>query len=198
MLTKSDRTRQHIIEKAAHLFNTKGYAATSMSDIIAATGLAKGGIYGNFKGKEEIAVQAFEYASRKVMDEIVFKIKAQPTYAGKLQAILQFYRNYSLQSPIEGGCPILNFSCDADDTNPELKAKVRHAIELMLDTLVYLIEQGKKKGEFKKEVNAGMAADIIYSQIEGGIMMSKTYGDSKKLNRLLDYLKAFIDKELKV
>src|SRR5947208_3176859 len=75
MLTKSDRTRQFIIEKAAHLFNTKGYAATSMSDIIEATGLAKGGIYGNFKSKGEIAVEAFEYAAKKVFDEMTFKIK---------------------------------------------------------------------------------------------------------------------------
>jgi AcrR family transcriptional regulator len=197
MLTKSDRTRQHIIEKAAHLFNSKGYAATSMSDIIKATGLAKGGIYGNFKSKEEIAVQAFEYASKKVLDEMTIKIKAQPTYTGKLLAILQFYRNYTLQSPIDGGCPILNFSCDADDTNPELKARVRHAIDLMLSTLVYLIEQGKKKGEFRAQVNAEETADIIYSQIEGGIMMSRTYGNSRKLNRLLDYLKSFIEKEIR-
>ena len=198
MLTKSDRTRQFIIEKAAHLFNTKGYAATSMADIIEATGLAKGGIYGNFKSKEEIAIEAFEYAAKKVLDEMTFKIKAQPGYTGKLEAILQFYRNYTLQSPIEGGCPILNFSVDVDDTNPELKARVRHAMELMLGTLVYLVEQGKKKGEFRPSVNAEEVADIIYSQIEGGIMMSKTYGNDKKLNRLLDYLKTFIDKELKV
>jgi len=197
MLTKSDRTRQFIIEKAAHLFNTKGYAATSMADIIAVTGLAKGGIYGNFKSKEEIAIQAFEYASKKVMDEMTFKIKAQPTYTGKLEAILQFYRNYTTHSPIEGGCPILNFSVDCDDTNPELKSRVRHAIELMLGTLVYLIEQGIKKGEFRRDINAEMVADIIYSQIEGGIMMSRTYGNSKKLNRLLDYLKSWIDTTLK-
>jgi len=64
MLTKSDRTRQLIVEKAAHLFNVKGYAATSMSDIIEATGLAKGGIYGHFKSKEAIASEAFDYASK--------------------------------------------------------------------------------------------------------------------------------------
>jgi len=128
---------------------------------------------------------------------MTFKIKARPTYTGKLDAILQFYRNYIEDSPIKGGCPILNFSCDADDTNPELKALVRQAMELMLGTLVYLVEQGKKKGEFRRQVNAEEVADIIYSQIEGGIMMSKTCGNSKKLNRLLDYLQSFIAKEIK-
>jgi TetR/AcrR family transcriptional regulator, transcriptional repressor for nem operon len=198
MLTKSDRTRQHIIEKAAHLFNTKGYAATSMSDIITATGLAKGGIYGNFKSKEEIAVQAFEYAFKKVMDEMTFKIKAQATYTTKLYAILDFHKNYSDSSPIAGGCPLLNFSCDADDTNPALRKRVKESMDAMLNALIYIIEQGKKKGEFHKQVNAEETADIIFSQIEGGIMMSKTYNDSRKLNRLLDNLRNYIKMEMSV
>ena len=59
-MTKSERTRQFIIERSAALFNRKGYAGTSLNDIIEVTGLSKGGIYGNFKkGKEEIAVAAF-------------------------------------------------------------------------------------------------------------------------------------------
>ncbi|MBL7756118.1 MAG: TetR family transcriptional regulator, partial [Chitinophagaceae bacterium] len=49
MAGKAERTRQHIIEKAAPFFNKKGYADTSLSDITAATGLTKGAIYGNFE-----------------------------------------------------------------------------------------------------------------------------------------------------
>jgi len=66
---KSDRTRALIVEKSASLFNRKGFHGTSLSDIMEATGLTKGGIYGNFKReglnkkgvKEEIALAAFEY-----------------------------------------------------------------------------------------------------------------------------------------
>lgn len=46
---KSERTRQFIIEKVAPIFNRKGYAGTSLSDLTEATGLTKGAIYGNFK-----------------------------------------------------------------------------------------------------------------------------------------------------
>ena len=50
-MTKGEKTRQMIIEKAAPLFNKNGYAGTSLSDIMKVTGLAKGGLYGNFKTK---------------------------------------------------------------------------------------------------------------------------------------------------
>ena len=59
MPSKAQRTAQFIIEKAAPLFNTRGYAGTSMNDITRATGLTKGAIYGNFDNKEEIAIAAF-------------------------------------------------------------------------------------------------------------------------------------------
>jgi AcrR family transcriptional regulator len=45
-------TKAHIIQQAAVVFNQQGYAGTSMSDIMRATGLKKGGIYNHFQSKE--------------------------------------------------------------------------------------------------------------------------------------------------
>jgi TetR/AcrR family transcriptional repressor of nem operon len=59
--SKSDRTRQFIIGSTANLFNMKGYAGTSLSDITGAFGLTKGSIYGNFANKEEVALAVFDY-----------------------------------------------------------------------------------------------------------------------------------------
>jgi hypothetical protein len=48
-MTKAERTKKYIVEKAADLINRKGIAGTSLSDIMEATQLAKGGVYGNLK-----------------------------------------------------------------------------------------------------------------------------------------------------
>ena len=58
-MKKSLRTRQHIIQTTSKLFNKQGFAGTSLSDLSSATGLTKGGIYGNFKNKEEVALEVF-------------------------------------------------------------------------------------------------------------------------------------------
>ena len=60
-MSKAGRTRQFIIETTAGIFNTKGYAGTSMSDITEATGLTKGSIYGNFGNKEDVALAVFDH-----------------------------------------------------------------------------------------------------------------------------------------
>ena len=60
-MTKSEKTRRFIIEQSAAIFNKKGIAGTSISDLMESTKLAKGGIYGNFNSKEEIIVEVFDY-----------------------------------------------------------------------------------------------------------------------------------------
>ena len=61
-MSKGEQTRQRIIEEAATIFNQRGYEATSMQDVMDATGLEKGGLYRHFVSKEELAAEALRYA----------------------------------------------------------------------------------------------------------------------------------------
>jgi TetR/AcrR family transcriptional repressor of nem operon len=197
MLTKSERTRQFIIEQAAPIFNRKGFAGTSMSDILEATGLAKGGLYGNFGSKEEIAREAFKYSFEKAYGGVVAAAATKQSPFAKLLAICDYYKDYTRNSPVEGGCPILNYSIEADDTMPRLKRDVRLAVERQLHDLYRVIEKGKRLGEIRKDVNGEKYAALIYSQIEGAIFLAKALDDHKKLNQSLEFLKALIVKDLK-
>lgn len=196
MLSKADKTRQLIVERSAPLFNTKGYAGTSMNDIMAATGLTKGGLYGNFDSKDEIAALAFEYSYNKVKTALVAVIKQQQTSLEKLYAILNFYRSYTIRPQIEGGCPVQNTGIDADDAYPFLKKKARQALNDMLTGLEHIIQNGIKYKEFRSTVQPRREAEIIYAQIEGAIMMAKISDDANLLNRILDNLRSYIDTQL--
>lgn len=197
MQTKAERTRQFIIEQAAPIFNRKGFAGTSMSDILEATGLAKGGLYGNFESKEEIAREAFRYSFEKAYNAIVAAVVKKHSPVEKLIAVCDFHKDYTKKSPVEGGCPILNFSVEVDDTMPRLKKDVKLAVERMLDDLYRIIEKGKRLGEIRKEVNSERYAAVIYGLIEGGIFMAQALDDNRKLNQSLEYLKGMVMSELK-
>lgn len=195
--SKADRTKEFIIGKAAPLFNKKGYAGTSMNDIMKATGLAKGGLYGNFKNKDEIAAMAFEYSYNRLKEDISSKVLPCKTALEKLYAILQYYRNYNVNAPVDGGCPLLNTAIDADDAYPFLKKKAKNALLEMLGVLQKIIGKGIREKEFRPGLNVKKEAEIIYAQIEGGIMMAKLSDDVTMLNRMLDNLKQRIETEYK-
>ena len=174
---KSVITKQMVIEKSATLFNQKGFAGTSMQDIMEVTGLSKGGLYGNFKTKEDIAVAAFDQAVITVWGEIKLRTKVIDNTLDKLKAVVYFYKERILDPPIEGGCPIQNTAIDADDGNPALREKVRHMIDLWRENIRKNLHNGMKRGEVKLEINAADFAIQFVATLEGGIMLSNLYKD---------------------
>lgn len=192
MLTKSEKTKLFIIEKSAELFNQKGYAGTSMSDIMKATGLAKGGIYGNFESKDEIAALAFDFAHEKVLRELSVCIQQNKSPLGRLFAIIDFYRDYTVNPTVEGGCPILNLGSEADDCLPFLKKKIKQALQNMLDSLERIFTSGVQKGEFRADIDIKEEAEYVFANIEGAILMAKLMDDPKLLHRALDRLKKHV------
>ncbi|MFD2247285.1 TetR/AcrR family transcriptional regulator [Pontibacter ruber] len=195
--SKAERTRHLIVEKSAHLFNLKGYAGTSMQDIMAATGLTKGGIYGHFESKEEIALAAFEHAAGVVTQLLAEKIAAKITATAKLQALLSFYKTYLIAPPVQGGCPVLNTSVEADDTNPLLRASVVRVLNRLHKSVANIVKLGITQGEFKASADAERFSILFVSMVEGGVMVSKAYGDPKYLATVLQQLELMIDQELK-
>jgi AcrR family transcriptional regulator len=185
-MSKAERTRQLIVEKTAPIFNTKGFAGTSLSDMTAATGLTKGSIYGNFANKDEVALAAFDHNLQKLSGAIREEVTRQDTARGKLLVYVRVYDNF-LKYPFPvGGCPILNTTVEADDTHPPLKRKVNDAIIEWKDRLVRIIEKGIDTKEFRSGVNAEQTALTMIAMIEGAILITKATG---KLN----YRKAILN-----
>lgn len=184
-LSKADRTRQFIVETTAGIFNKKGYAGTSLSDLTQVTGLTKGSIYGNFKNKEEVAVAAFEYNTSKVRKQIMQLIRKAPTYHEKLMVYAKVYHSFTTVNFPEGGCPILNTAVDADDTNPVLKEKAARVILRWKKSIEELIQAGIAAGEFRKDIDTTQTALSIIALIEGGIMIAKVTNTPANLDTVL-------------
>jgi TetR/AcrR family transcriptional regulator, transcriptional repressor for nem operon len=175
-MNKAEKTRQFIIEKTAPIFNMKGYAGTSLSDMTEATGLTKGSIYGNFSSKDEVAMAAFDYNVKKVNKIINDEISKRSTAKDKLLVHVHVYENF-LKFPFpEGGCPILNTAIEADDTHPPLKKKVAEVIINWKNKLEEIIKKGIDDKEFKTSIDPERVAVSIIALIEGGIMIAKVTG----------------------
>lgn len=192
-MNKSERTRQYIIEKTAPIFNTKGYAGTSLSDMTEATGLTKGSVYGNFKNKDEVAIAVFEYNFDRLLIMLNSEISKRKTYREKLLCFPELYLNFLCDKFPVGGCPIMNTAIEADDTHQDLKNAAKKALVKWFDSFVYLINKGKEKGEFKSSTNAEDKALVIISLIEGAIMITKVTGKTNYLKSLMCSLKTIIE-----
>ncbi len=191
-LSKADRTRQFIIETTSGIFNMKGYAGTSMSDITEATGLTKGSIYGNFGNKEDVALAVFDYNSSKVRQVIQERIQQAKTYHDKLMVYAQVYDQFTRSSFPQGGCPVLNTAVEADDTNSLLKDRAAKAVLRWKKNIQDLIQGGVAAGEFKEGLDHGQIALSIVALIEGGIMIAKVTNSQTNMDKIMQTVELLI------
>jgi len=188
-MKKSERTRQMIIEKSAPIFNSKGVAGTSISDIMEATQLAKGGVYGNFTNKDEILIATFDHITDTLKEKLVAITASVPTIRGKFEALFDFYVRYPLHPFVAGGCPILNFGVDADDTHPLLRERVSKLITFFQDRIVQMVNAGKARGEFREDWNAEYFAVKMFTMLEGATLVSRVNNSNKQMKIVISMLK---------
>lgn len=190
--SKSDRTKQFIIEQTAAVFNEKGFAGTSLTDLTNATKLTKGSIYGNFANKDEVALAAFDYNFARVTQYLKERIYTKDNAIERLLVYPQVYGNFLKIPFLKYGCPILNTSTEADDTHPQLKEKAANALAFWKSSIENQIKRGIDRNEIKACTNPSEVALVIMAIIEGAVMIAKATGKSKDLKTTMDYLEQII------
>ncbi|WP_313004465.1 TetR/AcrR family transcriptional regulator [Chryseobacterium gleum] len=191
-MAKGEETRQFIIEKAAPIFNTKGIAATSMSDIMEATKLSKGSMYVHFENKEVLACAAVEHNMQMLSDQLQKTLSRFKTSREQLLAYIDFFSDPN-HPPVVGGCPLLNFGTEADDTNPVVKEKVNRGIKQGEKLLSGIIEKGIANKEFRADWNASDFATVVFAMLEGGHLMSRMSGNNDTMKIIGNNLKKIIE-----
>lgn len=184
--SKTERTRAHIIASTAAIFNKKGYAGTSITDLTNATKLTSGSIYGNFANKEEVALAAFDYnlaSFRRIVQQEVDKCTS--TTEKLFMYIKAYHSSSNLKFP-EGGCPMQNALTDADDTLEPLRKKAAEGIMLWKKDLVTIINKGIAEGVFLPETKVEKTALHIIALSEFGFLMYSVGRSRKQSDEMLE------------
>ncbi len=191
-MSKGSRTREMILERSAPLFNQQGYFGSSLSAIMDATGLEKGGIYNHFQSKEQLALEAFDYTFAKVQQRVQSLLAEKRHAAERLLALATAFEELIEDFPIAGGCPVLNTAIEADDAHPVLRERARDAMDQWRGTIERILTKGIERGEIRPEVDIETFISVMISTLEGAVMLSKLYGDSIHMQRAVAHLRHYI------
>lgn len=182
-----------ILERASRLFNEKGYFGASLSDIMKATGLQKGGLYNHFSSKEQLAAEAFNFSLKRVAKGLRDRLDGKRTAPERLLALVEFYADYLDHPPVPGGCPVLNTAIESDDANPELRARAREAMDWLRDFVRRTTAKGIERGELKAGTNPDEVATLMLSSMFGALTVSKLYGSGVHLERAMSHMRGYVD-----
>ena len=171
-------------------------SGTTMSDVMEATKMAKGGLYGHFESKDELSYVVVDYNLKKLVEKVEQAIGRANTVKEKLFAYLDVFKN-PLQFPVEGGCPMLNFGVESDDTNLIVRKKVKNMIEGSLKKTTSLIQYGIENGEFKETFNAKEFSIKMLALMEGGTLMGRVLNTNSQMTVIINILKKEIEDQLR-
>ncbi len=192
-MSKGEQTRERILARSAQLFNLRGYSNSSLSDIMRETGLEKGGIYNHFASKEQLAVEAFDYATGLVQQRVRQALVEKRNAIERLLAIITVFQAMIEDPPVMGGCPILNLAIESDDANEVLRDRARAAMDNWRDTIHRIISRGIERQEIRPEVDADEVASIMIATLEGAIMLSNLYKDVVHIRRAARHMTRYIE-----
>ncbi len=198
MVRSGELTRENIIRQAAALFNQQGFAGASMSDIMQATGLQKGGIYRHFESKEALALEAFDYAVAQMAARFTASLEGREHAVDRLNAIVDVFARLHDDPPVPGGCPMMNTAVQTDDAeSPALRDRARAAMDGLRTLIRQTVRKGVPRGEVRDDVDGDELATLMISTLEGGVAISRLYGDGVHARRAAEAMRKYLDERVR-
>jgi TetR/AcrR family transcriptional regulator, fatty acid metabolism regulator protein len=170
---KSIDKRAIILDAALKTFVKRGYPETKVAEIASEAGVAEGTIYNYFHSKEELLLALFDEKWGMIIDEIRKKIRRLDDPNKKLKAIfatvvMMFKKNRQLAEL---------FMVDIRQSSIFLNNYTINRIVEFLDLIEELLEEGKKKGIYRKDLDTRVARMIIFGAAQG-ILLSRVLSES--------------------
>lgn len=191
MSAKGELTRRNIIEKSLQLFSVKGYFNTSISDILQATGLTKGGLYCHFKSKEEVWRAVYDDAV-DVWRSVVFKDVR--SIADPLERIAQTIENVLLnylgKEIFDGGCFFVNMLVELSGQSDTMGRHILKGFVGFSKLFQSWLNEADAAGLLKADLNFREIADFIIITLNGAAtlyMSTRENGIPRQANDQLSF-----------
>jgi AcrR family transcriptional regulator len=186
--TKGERTRERILDVAYESIVQKGFAATSVEELVEAAGITKSGFFYHFRDKNDMARQLFERFLAE--DEGIVETleqRARELSDDPLQSFLIFLNLYAQMmddmEALHPGCMVASVAYQERMFDAELKQMNIDYILRMRNRFADWLAEVSSEYPPKGDVDIGALADNLTAIIEGAIILSRSLQDQSLMGR---------------
>lgn len=160
------------------LFWQRGYANTSMKDIVQATGIQPGSLYAAFGDKEKLFQQAF----KKYTQEFFFA--SIPRRLPPLQGIQTWFEHLAkamANDPKQKGCLLINTAMERESHSPSTIAVVESRLDDIEAFFRQNLIQAVQEGELPKSFDVETTAKALLGMVVGMLAVARMRRDAQTL-----------------
>jgi AcrR family transcriptional regulator len=192
--TATDRgteTRRRILEVAAQAFADRGYAGTSLNDVLKASGVTKGGFYFHFPSKEALALATLRHKQEQWTGVVMAAVLRHPRAVDQLDAMAEALCDLHEQDP---ACRAISRLCtELGDEHPELRPQLGTQLTTWMDMVAAVVRRGQDQGDLRPDVEPEVAAEIAVESFIGLETVSEALtGRADLRRRARDFLELWL------
>ena len=192
MMSKGEQTRERILTEATALFNRQGIAATTINDLLKATGATKGNLYFHFSGKEQVGLEVLSRA-RAAFKTFLENALQGETPGDQLEQFFCQVLEKNRGKGFVGGCLFGNTALESSDTAPQFANLVSLVFAEWIDKLQKTIAAAQSVAQVRQDLPADQLAELVVIIIEGGIMQARLNKAEGALTRALGTLRVLLE-----
>ena len=183
-------TRRAILAAARRAFAKKGYADTSLEDIVSPARLTKGALYHHFPSKLELGYAVLD----EVIGDFTDKRWLKPIAGDEdpIDAIVASVRE-AAKSDFEFGCPLNNLAQEMSTVDAEFHRRIAALYRRWESGVAGALERGQEQGLVRKDVDVNEAATFVVASIEGAYGLAKNRKDRQPLRACVEGLTQYLD-----
>jgi TetR/AcrR family transcriptional regulator, transcriptional repressor for nem operon len=189
VIKSAPSTRERLIDSARYLFWERGYAGTSMAELLAHAEVNSGSFYHFFDSKEALlreVLQGYLDLLRPMVVEPAFASVEEPL--GRIFAILAGYRERIVATESRYGCPLGRLALEIDPENAPAHGLIAQNFEGWIEAVRECLIAMKERMPPDTDVDA--LATFVLVAMEGGVMLSRSYRSVEPFDRAIAQLRA--------
>lgn len=186
MTTRSNSSRERILSTAESIILQRGYAGTTIEDILHKASITKGGFFYHFDGKTDLARALVERYIE--MDSRVFQglsDRADSLSEDPLQRTLLFLNLFAEMvagmTDVHPGCLVASFTYETQQFDDEIRNLMERGMLEWRGMIAGRLNQIIARYPPRIDVSVDALADMFSSTLEGGIILARIYGDNRAL-----------------
>lgn len=190
----SKQTPEKIIKSTMKLFVKKGFHGTSISDISKEIKLTKGAIYCHFKSKDMLLKKILEEFEKTYLDKMIEEVRSVDGRGiDKAKHLCKFSLNFADKNRDLCLC-LLNLSAELCSSKKKYERDIKKIYKKYYEFLADLLEEGKKEGSFREDIDCNILALNLIGANEGNLLqwsMNRDQYNNEKFSR--SYMKFFLN-----
>lgn len=176
--------RDVALETAMQVFWAKGYEATSLQDLIDATGLSKSSFYQSFESKQELFQRCIRRYADQVVDDMQRQLREAPSGYDFIVNTLKGVAKAASRDDGQRGCLVMNTANEFAQRDPILAELIAKEHKRFEAAFLAAIERAQREGSIPKSKPARALARYCLTTLSGLKTMAKAGASARALREV--------------